>query len=160
MYVGGKDPKLIHSYPLVSFSGLLGPKLKEGDLQIPEGIYRITGEQAHSRLSLTVNYPNRFDRQHAARDKRTNLGSNILVHGGFVSTGCLVVSMQDMKEVFTIVHDVGCNHTSLVIAPCNLLKQEPEVNFKQQPKWLPTLYRDLAAALKPFKLDAIKEPSN
>ena len=32
----------VHRYPVKAASGELGPKLKEGDRQVPEGLYRVT----------------------------------------------------------------------------------------------------------------------
>ena len=150
LYTDGKAPKLVKSFPLVSFSGVLGPKLKEGDLQIPEGLYHITNQQAHTRLALGVDYPNALDRQRAALEHRTNLGGNILVHGGVFSTGCLVVSNEDMKQIFTAVYDVGCHRTKLLIAPCDLRIEKPDLDMKKQPKWLPALYKDLGRQLKKY----------
>lgn len=144
--------KLIGSYPLVSYSGVLGPKLKEGDLQIPEGIYRLTGFQAFNMLALCVNYPNELDRKNATTDHRTNLGSDILIHGGSHSTGCLVVSDEDMEQVFVAVHDVGCSNCELIIAPCDLTRFEPAIDGKAQPSWVPALYHELKGALKTYPL--------
>ncbi len=147
MFAGTKEAKLIGSYPLVSYSGVLGPKLKQGDLQIPEGIYRITGFQTNSMLSLCVNYPNELDRENAAADRRTNLGGDILVHGGSQSTGCLVVSNDDMEQVFVAVADTGCADTELVIAPCDLTRYGPAMDLRAQPKWVPALYNSIKARL-------------
>ena len=59
-----------------AFSGTLGPKLREGDGQIPEGIYGIGYLNPNSSyyLSLKVTYPNASDRARAKKDGRTNLG--------------------------------------------------------------------------------------
>ncbi len=55
----------IHDYPLTGFSGRLGPKLKENDKQIPEGVYKLVTFNPFSsmHLSMMINYPNNFDRQ-------------------------------------------------------------------------------------------------
>lgn len=144
---GGNGQKLIAKYPLVSYSGVLGPKLKEGDLQIPEGIYRITGFQSHNMLALCVNYPNDLDRKNAAADHRTKLGGDILVHGGSHSTGCLVISDDDMEQVFVAAHDVGIKNTALIIAPCDLTRHQPDFSLEKQPTWVPDLYKAIKARL-------------
>jgi murein L,D-transpeptidase YafK len=61
---------LIHRYPLLAASGVAGPKLRQGDKQVPEGVYGISFLNPNSRydVSLRVNYPNAFDRQMAAKD--------------------------------------------------------------------------------------------
>jgi hypothetical protein len=151
VFGGAEQMKLIGSFPLVSYSGVLGPKLKQGDLQIPEGIYGVTGFQSRNMLALCVNYPNEFDKKNAAADHRDNLGGEILIHGGSQSTGCLVVSDDDMEEVFVAVYDVGCNNTKLIIAPCDLTKRDPVIDFKKQPRWLPQLYKSLKAEMVPCK---------
>jgi len=60
-------PKLLKSYPILGASGGLGPKLQEGDMQVPEGLYRIESLNPNSlyHLALRVNYPNQFDKMNA-----------------------------------------------------------------------------------------------
>lgn len=147
LYSGGAEKTQIASFPLVSYSGALGPKLRQGDLQIPEGIYRITQLESYNMLSLGVNYPNEMDRKNAIHDHRTKLGGDILVHGGSLSTGCLVVSNEDMEQVFTAVYDVGSRNTSLIIAPCDLRKTKPAIDMTKQPDWLPDLYKSIKAQM-------------
>ena len=57
---------LFATYPICYWSGTLGPKLKEGDKQAPEGFYTVTMEQSfHTGTrwprSLNIGYPNPFD---------------------------------------------------------------------------------------------------
>ncbi|MBS1991927.1 MAG: hypothetical protein JSS83_15500 [Cyanobacteria bacterium SZAS LIN-3] len=141
------DWKQIASYPLVSWSGVIGPKLKEGDLQMPEGFYKPTGLDAFTHLSLWVNYPNASDRRNARLEHRTALGGSIQIHEGVYSTGCAVIDHDAMSELFVLAHDVGCEKIDLIFAPCNLAAKTPLVDFSRQPKWLPHLYKDLKAAL-------------
>jgi len=84
-------PALIKTYPFTGFSGTLGPKLKQGDHQIPEGIYPITGLNPNSsyHLSIKVGYPSEEDRQIANEDGRTDLGGDIFVHCKSVTIGCI-----------------------------------------------------------------------
>ncbi|MBU6452727.1 MAG: hypothetical protein KGS72_13155 [Cyanobacteria bacterium REEB67] len=151
----GAKPKLIAQWPLSTFSGKLGPKLREGDLQIPEGTYKITGLRASFRLSVLVDYPNRFDRLQAAADKRTHLGGDILIHNGTHSTGCLVLSIDDMAQIFTAAHDVGCANVTLIIAPCNLSKGKPALDMASQPGWLPLHYEHLRRQLSQYPLPSL-----
>ncbi len=146
---GGANQRLalVQTFPLVSYSGALGPKLREGDLQIPEGNYRITGSSARDMLSLAVDYPNAFDRARGLEDHRKKLGGDILIHGGSVSTGCIVVSNEQMQEVFVALHDVGFKNVQLLITPCDLTKSQPQLNWSKQPKWLPKLYTQLKSDL-------------
>ena len=66
----------IRSYPMLAASGGAGPKLREGDLQVPEGLYRIEALNPNSQfhLSMKVDYPNALDRQQATFDGRDELG--------------------------------------------------------------------------------------
>ena len=79
----GNSWHYIHTYPLTAFSGRLGPKLKENDRQIPEGVYRLTTLNPFSsmHLSMMINYPNHFDRLQASKDGRKKLGNDIFLHG-------------------------------------------------------------------------------
>ena len=76
-------------YPMTGFSGTLGPKLKEGDGQIPEGVYGIEYLNPNSSyyLSMKVSYPNDADRQRAKADGQTNLGGDIMIHSKSVTIG-------------------------------------------------------------------------
>jgi murein L,D-transpeptidase YafK len=73
----------LKDYPILAKSGRLGPKLREGDRQIPEGIYKVTllNPKSSYHLSLRLDYPNEFDREMAQRDGRTQLGGDIMIHG-------------------------------------------------------------------------------
>jgi hypothetical protein len=144
------EVKQLHSYPLVSLSGVLGPKLKRGDLQVPEGIYNVIGLRASYHLALDIGYPNKKDRANAAADKRADLGSDIQIHGGSVSTGCLVVSEDDIKEIFVLAHDCGIGRLKVIIAPCNLAARSAGIDMKKQPKWLPVLYAQLKQELAKY----------
>jgi murein L,D-transpeptidase YafK len=88
------------SYAICNWSGVLGPKLTEGDRQSPEGLYSIGADQLHRkgrwRRSLDIGYPNTFDRAHG----RT--GSFILVHGGCSTIGCFAMTNPVMDEIFAL----------------------------------------------------------
>jgi murein L,D-transpeptidase YafK len=84
--------KLFKSYTVCSYSGTLGPKTRQGDMQTPEGFYSITRFNPESRyhLSLDVGYPN-------ARDRAMGYtGGDVMVHGYCRSAGCL--AMSDISE--------------------------------------------------------------
>jgi len=75
--------KLIKEYPFTAYSGALGPKLKEGDRQIPEGIYKVAYLNPNSsyHLSIKVNYPNQFDQSKSEFQKIEAMGGDIFIHG-------------------------------------------------------------------------------
>ena len=62
--------RMIYSYPILAASGRLGPKLRRGDYQVPEGVYRVTylNPNSHYHVSLRLNYPNAFDRAQGTRN--------------------------------------------------------------------------------------------
>lgn len=142
----------IHTYPLTAFSGRLGPKLRENDRQIPEGVYRLTTLNPFSsmHLSMMINYPNHFDRLQASKDGRHQLGSNIFLHGKALSVGCLAVGDKAIDQLFLLVHRVGLSHVQLIIAPNDLRQGKAATSNFAQPRWLPELYENIARALNQF----------
>jgi len=88
-------------YRVVNFSGELGPKLREGDRQAPEGFYHTTVERlnptSNHHLSFNIGYPNAYDRAHG----RT--GSWIMVHGRTGSIGCFAMGDAAIEEIYTLV---------------------------------------------------------
>lgn len=145
--------RYIHTYPLTAFSGRLGPKLKEHDRQIPEGIYRLTTLNPFSsmHLSMMINYPNNFDRLQASKDGRRQLGSNIFLHGKSLSVGCLAVGDKAIDQLFLLVRRVGLNHAQLIIAPNDLRYAKPATSSFAQPRWLPELYKNITQELSQFR---------
>lgn len=144
----------VHTYPLTASSGHAGPKLQEGDRQIPEGIYHITylNPFSNMHLSMKIDYPNAFDRQHASFKRRRRLGSNIFIHGKDYSVGCLAVGDRAIEELFLLTHRVGPEHVQLIIAPNDLRRARPIKSGANQPHWLPTLYQNIRLALHQFPL--------
>lgn len=142
----------IHTYPMTAFSGRLGPKLKERDLQIPEGVYRLTTLNPFSsmHLSMMINYPNNYDRLQAIKDGRRNLGGSIFLHGKSMSVGCLAVGDKAIDQLFLLVRRVGLSHTQVIIAPNDLRHTKPATSPFAQPRWLPELYQQINHALRPF----------
>jgi len=98
-----KDGRFVRfaTYPICLWSGRLGPKLKEGDRQAPEGFYTVAAEQLNpnSRMhrSFSLGFPNVFDQAHG----RT--GSFLMVHGGCASIGCYAVTDPVVDEIWRLV---------------------------------------------------------
>ncbi len=92
---------LLHTYNFCSSSGTLGPKRKEGDLQIPEGIYYINHFNPLSNfyLSLGINYPNESDK---ILSDKTHPGGAIYIHGNCVTIGCIPITDDKIKELYVI----------------------------------------------------------
>lgn len=92
---------LFRSYDICKFSGDLGPKLREGDRQAPEGFYRVGRAQlnpnSRHHLAFNLGFPNAFDQQLG----RT--GSALMVHGGCSSIGCYAISDESVDQVYAVV---------------------------------------------------------
>jgi len=93
--------QLFATYPICLWSGRLGPKLKEGDRQAPEGFYTVAKEQLNpnSRMHLSFNlgFPNVYDRE------KGRTGSFLMVHGGCASIGCYAVTDKVVDEIWAFV---------------------------------------------------------
>ena len=143
---GWKAPRI---YPMTAFSGTLGPKLREGDGQIPEGIYGIGYLNPNSSyyLSLKVTYPNASDRARAKADGRTNLGGDIMIHGKAATIGCVPVGDDAIEDIFYLASEVGIKNISVIIAPYDMRKgRKPELEHSPL-KWYSDLCREIDIAL-------------
>lgn len=150
-----EDWRRVHAYPILGMSGALGPKLRQGDMQVPEGIYRAEFLNANSRfhLSIRLNYPNEFDLTQAQAEGRTQLGSDIMIHGTSASIGCLAMGNQAAEDLFILAALAGKEHVEIVVAPTDFRRQ-PVRMPEGAPAWLPTLYRQINSALQRFPSDA------
>jgi murein L,D-transpeptidase YafK len=139
----------IRSYPIWAASGDLGPKLREGDRQVPEGLYRIESLNPNSRfhLALRVNYPNAQDRAHAKEDGRKNLGGDIMIHGNAVSIGCLAMGDTAAEELFVLAARTGLRNIQVILSPIDFRKKKLAKLSADLPKWLSPLYASIKAEL-------------
>ena len=99
---------LLRVYDFCAVSGTLGPKRKEGDCQIPEGIYSINHFNPLSSfyLSLGINYPNASDQ--ILSDPKTP-GSSIYIHGNCVTIGCIPLTDDKIKELYVLAVEARNN---------------------------------------------------
>jgi hypothetical protein len=143
----------IHRYPVLAASGGSGPKLRRGDKQVPEGIYRISFLNPNSRfhVALRVDYPNAFDKRMGARDGRKDLGGDIMIHGKAASIGCLAIGDEAAEELFVLAAETGIQKIKLIIAPTDFRQKAVPPPQPGQPAWLPGLYTEVAAAMAEFK---------
>ncbi|HEY0142573.1 MAG TPA: L,D-transpeptidase family protein [Thermoanaerobaculia bacterium] len=149
----GDDWRFVRHYEIQAASGHAGPKLREGDKQVPEGVYRIEHLNPNSayHLSMKVSYPNAFDRRMAHRDRRTKLGGDIFIHGKAVSIGCVAVGDRAIEELFALVKETGVSKVKVIIAPNDFRAGRP-ILHRDVPPWTSELYRDIANALSEFPL--------
>ncbi|MHC4693000.1 MAG: L,D-transpeptidase family protein [Planctomycetota bacterium] len=147
----GKENRfsLIRTYPILAASGRLGPKLREGDRQVPEGLYRIVSLNPNSmfHLSLRINYPNEFDREQAKNENRTNLGGDIMIHGSNASIGCLAMGDQAAEDLFILAAETGIDKVTVVLSPVDFRKKDfPKVTYPL-PEWTDALYEQITQEL-------------
>lgn len=97
---GGAGYERLKTYPICALSGALGPKIKEGDGQSPEGFYGVTrgrlNPQSRYHLAFDIGYPNAYDQSL----RRT--GSLIMVHGKCVSIGCFAMTDEGIEEIYSL----------------------------------------------------------
>lgn len=95
--------KLIKRYEICTVPGKIGPKIKQGDKQVPEGWYKIDSINPNSsfHLSLRINYPNAADSVRSKNEK--DPGGDIFIHGDCYSVGCLPIQDEPMEEVFWLI---------------------------------------------------------
>jgi len=143
----------IHRYPVLAASGRGGPKLKRGDRQVPEGVYRIVYLNPNSayHVSLRVNYPSSFDRRMARKDGRKDLGGDIMIHGKKSSAGCLAMGDAAAEELFVLAAMTKRRKVRLIIAPSDFRRGGVPALGSGQPKWLPKLYSRISTAMAEFK---------
>ena len=144
-------PRFIRTYPIQALSGNAGPKLREGDRQVPEGLYEIEGLNPNSsyHLSMKLNYPNSFDLKQAKAEGRSKPGTNIFIHGKAVSIGCLAMGDAAIEELFILAVDIGKDNVQVAITPndprLEVLSTSVEIN------WVSLLYEQLNMHFMKYK---------
>lgn len=107
---------LFRTYDIAAYSGELGPKLRKGDHQAPEGFYSVTparmNPNSRFHLSFNLGYPNAYDVAHG----RT--GSALMVHGSDVSIGCFAMTDEGIEEIYAIAEAALRNGQPLFHVHC------------------------------------------
>ena len=93
--------ELFKTFDICKFSGELGPKLKEGDKQSPEGFYTVSisalNPWSDYHLAFNLGYPNEYDRLH------NHTGGALMVHGKCESVGCFAMEDFRIEEIYTLI---------------------------------------------------------
>jgi hypothetical protein len=141
--------RFVRSYPILAASGGPGPKLREGDRQVPEGIYPIELLNPNSsyHLSLRVGYPNEFDRAQAAKEGRTKLGGDIMIHGKAVSIGCLAMGDEAAEDLFVLAADTGLRNIKVALSPVDFRTGAVTPKTTKLPDWTEGLYDQIRAEM-------------
>lgn len=94
---------LLRTYPICAVGGTIGPKIKEGDKQSPEGFYTVTPAHMNPNsayhLSFNLGFPNRFDAAHGRN------GSHLMVHGACSSAGCFAMTDPQMEDIYALARE-------------------------------------------------------
>lgn len=152
--MGPEEPwRFVRRYPVLSASGKSGPKLVEGDRQVPEGVYGAEFLNANSRfhLSIRLDYPNAFDREMGERDGRSQLGGDIMIHGSAVSVGCLAMGDETAEDLFILAALVSKERLRIVVSPTDFRmpgRSQPTVGVP----WAGELYDRIRVELGAFPL--------
>jgi hypothetical protein len=164
VWIGDKRDRcvLLKTYPILAASGQLGPKLKEGDKQVPEGIYGIESLNPNSmfHLALRLDYPNRFDIDRARQDGRKDIGGDIMIHGGQVSIGCLAMGDQAAEDLFVLAAETGIDYVSVILSPVDFRVRDLPESAPAVPEWTSGLYEQIRARLSSLQKTAGNSESN
>jgi murein L,D-transpeptidase YafK len=133
----GEAFRLFRNYDIALYSGVLGPKTKEGDMQAPEGFYAFGKQQLNPassyHLSFNIGYPNEFDLAH----QRT--GSLIMVHGSNVSIGCFAMTDPVIEEIYLIVEAAlnnGQERVPVHVFPFRMTEERMAKASGEKSEWL------------------------
>ena len=124
------------TYPICMWSGRLGPKLKEGDRQAPEGFYTVAKDALNpnsiEHLSFNLGFPNVYDRS------KDRTGSFLMVHGGCASIGCYAVTDRVVDEIWAFVTGALDNgQTRIPVHAFPFRMTERNMRLRSGDKWAP-----------------------
>lgn len=142
--------KLWRTYTIAAASGQLGPKLREGDYQVPEGFYTVTTRHLNPaskyHLAFNIGYPNDYDQHH----QRT--GSFIMIHGREVSIGCLAMTDPAIEEIYLLVQAaLGKGQPSVPVHLFPFRLTEERLQASASDPWEPFWRHELLPAWQHFE---------
>lgn len=134
---GKPDYSLFKVYRIEDCAGSVGPKLREGDRQAPEGFYYVSAARmipdTKHFLGMDLGFPNELDRYH----NRT--GSSMMIHGGSHAAGAFALSREDMAEVYTLADaalKAGQKFFRVNAFPFRMTDKRMALEWKRQPRWI------------------------
>ena len=106
---------LLKTYPICRWSGELGPKVKEGDRQAPEGFYTITpglmNPNSSYYLAINMGFPNAYDRANGRS------GAFLMIHGDCSSRGCYAMTDEQIAEIYALAREFVLRRPEIVPDP-------------------------------------------
>ncbi|WP_083841592.1 murein L,D-transpeptidase family protein [Pseudovibrio sp. FO-BEG1] len=149
----GKTYQPYKSWEICKYSGDLGPKLKEGDGQSPEGFYNVSARQLNPNsryhLSFNLGFPNAFDQS------LSRTGSYLMIHGNCLSIGCYAMTNQHIEEIYLLVEAAlqsGQDTVPVHIFPFEMT--EENLSKHSSSKWHP-FWRNLKQGYDLFEQNRI-----
>lgn len=144
---------LLHTYDFCTTSGTLGPKRREGDMQIPEGIYTINhfNPQSNFYLSLGIDYPNASDK---LLSDPVHPGGEIYLHGNCVTIGCIPLTDDKIKEIYVLAVEARSNGQEKIpvhIFPARLSPGEFTLLQKEYPPSTVNFWENLKMVYDDFE---------
>ena len=134
---GSSHYSLFKIYKIEAWSGKIGPKLKEGDRQTPEGFYFVSSSRlrpsTRHHLGLDIGYPNSYDKYHGRS------GSDMTIHGSGPSFGSFSLPDSSMEEVYTLAEGAlrgGQKFFRVNIFPFRMTDRRMDRVWKSQPQWV------------------------
>src|SRR5258708_1240433 len=95
--------ELLKVYPICRWSGGIGPKVKEGDRQAPEGFYPISpglmNPNSNYYLAINMGFPNAFDKANGYN------GAFLMIHGDCSSRGCYAMTDEQIGEIYSLARE-------------------------------------------------------
>lgn len=158
LYAKNKSDKIykkICEYNIAEKSGTLGPKRKEGDLQVPEGFYNIEifNPASSYYLSLGINYPNASDK---IKGYKSKLGGDIFIHGSTATIGCIPITDDKIKEVYlysVYATDGGQKKIPVYIFPFKMTNSNFDYYKKYYSEELINFWKDLKTGYDLFQIN-------
>lgn len=148
-----KQYKLLKTIPICAKSGVLGPKRKQGDGQVPEGFYEINTFNPYSTyyLALQVNYPNKSDLIKSGG----NPGGEIMIHGFCVTIGCIPLENEPVEEVYLLAVEAKNRDRSIRtdIYPFQMTEKNMEAMQKNYDAETGRFWNSLKKAYSYFELN-------
>ncbi len=155
VWVSGTDKKWKHlkTYSILGMSGKLGPKLQEGDMQVPEGIYGLESLNPNSlyHLALRVAYPNADDVRRGKADGCSALGGDIMIHGKDCSIGCLAMGDEAAEDLFVLAAQTGIDNVTVILSPVDFRLRDLPKDMPTTPIWTQDLYEAIRHELKTYE---------
>lgn len=131
--LNSKSFKKVKTFSICAKSGTIGPKVRAGDGQVPEGLYYVDrfNPASNYHLSLGINYPNKADKIRAGFYPT---GGDIFIHGECVTIGCIPLTNEYIKELYIAcveAKEANQKNIKVEIYPCKLNKVNTEKIMKQ-----------------------------